>query len=343
MKKKIIAAVLVVVLLVCAGGGFFYINGTGSVSSQDEVVQITVKKGENAYTVLETLSSKGLVKNKLAARIYVKLHKPSIVSHTYNLNKNMSLSKMYDIMGKTTSKYVVKSSLTIPEGITIPQIAKRVANVTGLSEQEVLDKWSDKAYLKTLISKYWFLTDDILKKGILYPLEGYLYPQTYVLYGSTDIKQITEEMLDYMNQQITPYKDAMTKMNYTPHQFLTLCSIVERESLFDKDRAAIAGVFINRLSKNMRLQSDITVNYALKRTGVKVTTKMLKVDSPYNTYKNAGLPIGPISCVQNKTMDAVANYIPTDNLYFFAKKDGTVIYSKTYEDHKKAIKENKWY
>ena len=343
MKKKIIAAILVVVLLVCAGSSFFYINGTGSVSSQNEVVQITVKKGENAYTVLDTLASKGLVKNKLAAKIYLKLHKPSIVSHTYNLNKNMSLSKMYNIMGKATSKYVVKSSLTIPEGLTVPQIAKRVANVTGLTEQEVLDKWSDKTYLKKLINKYWFLTDDILQKGILYPLEGYLYPQTYVLYGSTDIEQITTEILDYMNTQITPYKQAMTQLNYTPHQFLTLCSIVERESLFDKDRAAIAGVFINRLKVNMRLQSDITVNYALKRTGVKVTTKMLKVNSPYNTYKNAGLPIGPISCVQAKTMDAVAHYVPSDYLFFFAKKDGTVIYSKTYEEHQKAIKENKWY
>lgn len=343
MKKKIIAAILVVVLVICAGSSFFYINGTGSVSSKNEVVQITVKKGENAYTVLDTLASKGLVKNKLAAKIYVKLHKPSIVSHTYNLNKNMSLSKMYNIMGKSTSKYVVKSSLTIPEGLTVPQVAKRVANVTGLTEQEVLDKWSDKTYLKKLINKYWFLTDDILQKGILYPLEGYLYPQTYVLYGSTDIEQITTEILDYMDTQITPYKQAMSQLNYTPHQFLTLCSIVERESLFDKDRASIAGVFINRLKVNMRLQSDITVNYALKRTGVKVTTKMLKVNSPYNTYKNAGLPIGPISCVQAKTMDAVAHYVPSDYLFFFAKKDGTVIYSKTYEEHQKAIKENKWY
>ena len=139
-------------------------------------------------------------------------------------------------------------------------------------------------------------------------------------------------MLDYMDQHLTPYKDSMTKLGYTPHQFLTLCSVVERESLFDKDRPAIAGVFINRLKIGMRLQSDITVNYALNRTGVKVTTKMTKTDSPYNTYKYA-----------QKTMDAVANYTPSDYLFFFAKKDGTVIYSKTYEEHQKAVKENKWY
>lgn len=343
MKKKIIAAVLVVVLLI-GGTGLFYVIGTGRVSSKNEVVQVTVKKGENAYTVLNTLKSKGLVKNKMAAKVYLKLHKPSVVSQTYNLNKNMSISKMYTIMSKMNSPYVVKSSLTIPEGITIPQVAKRVANVTGKTEQQVLDKWADQSYLKQLISKYWFLTDDILQKGILYPLEGYFYPETYVLYGeSTTIENVTEEMLDYMDQQLTPYKGAMQKLNYTPHQFLTLCSVVERESLFDKDRPAIAGVFINRLNRGMRLQSDITVNYALKRTGVKVSTKMTKTDSPYNTYKNAGLPIGPIACVPQKTMDAVANYTPSDYLFFFAKKDGTVIYSKTYEEHQKAVKENKWY
>ena len=70
---------------------------------------------------------------------------------------------------------------------------------------------------------------------------------------------------------------------------------------------------------------------------------MTKTDSPYNTYKYAGLPIGPIACVPQKTMDAVANYTPSDCLFFFAKKDGTVIYSKTYEEHQKAVKENKWY
>ena len=251
---------------------------------------------------------------------------------------------MYSIMSKMNSSYVVKSSLTIPEGITIPQAAKKVANVTGKSEQEVLDRSSDHTYLKELISKYWFLTDDILQKGILYPLEGYLYPETYVLYDkSTTIEKVTTEMLDYMDQQLTPYKDSITKLGYTPHQFLTLCSVVERESLFDKDRPAIAGVFINRLKTGMRLQSDITVNYALNRTGVKVTTKMTKTDSPYNTYKYAGLPIGPIACVPQKTMNAVANYTPSDYLFFFAKKDGTVIYSKTYKEHQKAVKENKWY
>ena len=334
MKKKIIAAVLVIVLLI-GGTGLFYISGTGHVSSKSEVVQVTVKKGENAYTVLNTLKSKGLIKNKLAAKVYLKLHKPSVISQTYNLNK---------IMSKMNSPYVVKSSLTIPEGITIPQAAKKVANVTGKTEQEVLEKWADQTYLKELIFKYWFLTDDILQKGILYPLEGYLYPETYVLYGeSTTIEKVTEEMLNYIDQQLTPYKDAMTKLGYTPHQFLTLCSVVERESLFDKDRPAIAGVFINRLKTGMRLQSDITVNYALNRTGVKVTTKMTKTDSPYNTYKYAGLPIGPIACVPQKTMDAVANYTPSDYLFFFAKKDGTVIYSKTYEEHQKAVKENKWY
>ncbi len=90
------------------------------------MVQVTVKKGENAYTVLNTLDSKGLIKNKLVAKVYLKIHKPSVISQTYNLNKNMSLSKMYSIMSKMNSSYVVKSSLTIPEGLLFLRQLKRL-------------------------------------------------------------------------------------------------------------------------------------------------------------------------------------------------------------------------
>ena len=93
MKKKIIAAVLVVVLLI-GGTGLFYISGTGNVSSKSEVVQVTVKKGENAYTVLNTLESKGLIKNKLAAKVYLKIHKPSVVSQPYLFERDMFLFKL---------------------------------------------------------------------------------------------------------------------------------------------------------------------------------------------------------------------------------------------------------
>ena len=146
-----------------------------------------------------------------------------------------------------------------------------------------------------------------------------------------------------MDDHLTSYKPFMDSKGWTAHQFLTFASVVERESLFNEDRPIIAGVFMNRLDINMLLQSDITVNYAWDRTGVDVTYDHLEIDSPYNTYKYAGLPIGPISSVSAVTLDACANYTSHDYYYFFAKEDGTVIYSSTLSEHNAAVSANKWY
>ena len=127
------------------------------------------------------------------------------------------------------------------------------------------------------------------------------------------------------------------------HEFLALSSIVENESLFEKDRPKIAGVFINRLNEDMALQSDITVLYALQEKRVDVTYADLEVDSKYNTYKNTGLPVGPVCAVSASTMDDVLNYEKSDYLYFFATENGEVIYSKTLEEHEKVVEENIWY
>ena len=119
---------------------------------------------------------------------------------------------------------------------------------------------------------------------IRYRLEGYLYPETYyITEQEPDLKSMTKLALDMMDERLSEYKDDIEKLGWTPHQFLTFASIVERESLFDEDRPKIAGVFINRLNKDMLLQSDITVNYAWQRTGVDVSVSHTQIDSRYNT------------------------------------------------------------
>ncbi len=178
----------------------------------------------------------------------------------------------------------------------------------------------------------------------MYPLEGYLYPETYYITDKNPtLEDMTKISLDMMNKKLSPYKEKIKKMDMTPHEFLTFVSVVERESLFDKDKPMIAGVFVNRLNKGMALQSDVTVNYALQKTGVKVSTKQTQTDSPYNTYKYLGLPIGPISTVTENTMKACLEYTHHKYEFFFAKKDGTVIYNETYQGHDKSVRENKWY
>lgn len=344
-KKIVIGAVIAFIVVILIGSVVFYFHGISAVSSKSKQVIVSIKNGSGSSEILEELDKKGLVNNKLCGKLFLKLNSyQHLKANTYIFNKNMSLSEMYDIINNPDKEHVLNVKLTIKEGNTIPQVAQAFASILNISQVDVINQWADRDYLKSLAKDYWFIDESILNKKLMYPLEGYLYPETYyVTEEKPTLKGMTKLALDMMDKKLTPYKEDIQKLGWTSHQFLTFASIVERESLFDKDRAKIAGVFMNRLNKNMRLQSDITVNYAWQKTGVKVSTKQTQINSLYNTYKYSGLPVGPVSTVYEKTMDACINYSKADYYYFFATKDGTVLYSRTYEEHKKIVEENKWY
>ena len=345
-NKKIILFLIGGIIIIGLMISFlFYNQGISAVSSQDEEVIVNIESGSSASQMLDILDEAGLVKNKLCGKIFLKLnHFDNLQANTYIFNKNMSLKEIFSIIENPDFEYILKFKLTVRDGNTIPQVAKDFAELLEISSDEVMKKWSDKEYLQSLIDEYWFIDESILNADIMYPLEGYLYPETYfVTEQDPTIESLTKLALDMMDKKLTPYKDDIEKLNWTPHQFLTFVSVVERESLFDEDRPKIAGVFMNRLAADMLLQSDITVNYAWQRTGVNVSTAHLQIDSKYNTYKYVGLPIGPVSTVSAQTMDACVNYEHHDYLYFFAKEDGTVLYSQTYKEHQKTVKDNKWY
>lgn len=338
----IIGGICVALMII---GFVFYQQGISAVSSNDDEVIVNIESGSTATQMLNTLDEAGLVKNKLCGKIFLKFHHfDNLQANTYVFKKNMSLSQIFSIMENPEFEYILKSQLTIKEGNTIPEVAKSFAEILNISSDEVIQQWNQKDYLSKLIDEYWFIDESILDPDLLYPLEGYLYPETYyVTQQDPTVESLTKLALDMMDEKLKVYQDDIDKLKWTPHQFLTFASIVERESLFDEDRAKIAGVFMNRLNANMLLQSDITVNYAWQRTGVDVSIDHLKIDSKYNTYKYTGLPVGPISTISQVTLDACAHYEKSDYLFFFAKEDGTVLYSKTYEEHQQVVKENKWY
>ena len=339
----VIIFVLIIALVSCAF--IFYKDSISSVSDSSEEVTVRIDSGMGAYEVINRLDENGLIKNKMAAKIYVKLsHVNGAQANTYLLDKNMSLKEIFDILQNPDEAHTIHVKFTVKGGNTIPEVAASVAELLNISTDEVINKWEDPSYLQTLIDNYWFIDNSILGSDIMYPLEGYLYPETYyVIEENPTIEDITKYALDMMNEKISVYKDDISALNWTPHQFLSFVSVVERESLFDEDRPKIAGVFMNRLKSGMKLQSDITVNYAWQRTGVDVSYDHLEIDSKYNTYKYEGLPAGPISTVNESTMKDCINYDHNDYLFFFAKEDGTVIYSKTLEEHNKAVEEFKWY
>ena len=321
-KLKTLLIIIGIVVVLLTAVMFFYLTGIGAVDSKsDKDVSVTIPQGSGAAAIVKILDEKGLVRNTLCAKIHARIGGyDSLQANTYVFSKSMYLPEMMKAINEGDFDYVSRQQFTVVEGATVPQAAEAMAKELP------------------------FTKDEILADGIMYPLEGYLYPETYfVTSEDPSIEEVTTMMLDHTDKVLTKRKSDIKKMDMTVHQFLTLSSVVENESLFKKDRPKIAGVFINRLNKNMPLQSDITVLYALQEKRVAVTNKDLQVDSKYNTYKNTGLPVGPVCSPSADTMDDVLNYEKSDYYYFFAKKDGTVIYSKTLAEHEKAVSENKWY
>ena len=347
ITKIILIIVAVLILLGVAAGVFawnYYKEGIAPVSDKSKEVIVTVENGQSATSVLYTLDEAGLVNDVFCGKVYLKLNEVgNLQANSYILNKNMSLEEIFKVMANPTGDHVVQFSVTILDGYSLKDISESIAKALEIETSEVMNLLNDETFLNSLIEKYWFITDEILQDGIKYPLEGYLYPETYLYNSNVTLEDVICGSLDMRDKYLTKSKDVIETRGWTAHDFLTFASIVERESLFDEDRPKIAGVFMNRLEANMLLQSDITVNYAWDRTGVDVTYAHLEIDSPYNTYKYAGLPIGPISTVSGTTIDACVNYEENEYFYFFAKEDGTVIYSRNLNEHNNAVKNNKWY
>lgn len=345
-SKGLVIILAILVLLLAAGLGFYVYGTSATEPGNTEEVVIEIESGSGALAILNQLDEAGLVKNVFCGKVLVKLTDTNdIHAGTYAFSKDMTLTEIFKALNEHDMSYLVQSRFTIIEGATIPQAAAALSEASGISEEDIIAAWADKDFLNDLIDEYWFITDEILQDGILYPLEGYLYPETYFIpENDVDVQAVARDILSKTDTELSPYKeDIESKLGFTVHQFLTFASVVERESLFEDDRPMIAGVFLNRLYEGMPLQSDITVLYALGESHVDVSIAETQVDSPYNTYKNPGLPIGPVCAVPAATMEDCINYEKSDYFFFFATEDGDVIYTETYDEHQKVVEENKWY
>ena len=170
-------------------------------------------------------------------------------------------------------------------------------------------------------------------------LEGYLFPDTYFLEKDDSLDDIARVLLDRFDVMYKENKKAFDQSDLSIHQIISLASVVQFEASEPGDMAKIAGVFYNRLDQGMKLQSSVTVCYALYDdfNDPKDCETNPEVDSPYNTYLHEGLPIGPILNPGDEAIKAVLNPEKTDYLFFAAdiynKVDGKVHYTKTYEEH----------
>lgn len=340
--------IIIVILGICLCMDFI-----GPVQKKSEIVPFKITSGETTKEIIKNLKDEELIKSEFFALVYIKINNiVSLKAGDYDLDKNMSLKKIFNTISDSDNIKQDVYKMTFHEGKGIKYYAGIIAKNTNYTEEEFLTLMNDKEYIKSLIDKYWFLKDDILKDGIYYPLEGYLAPDTYEFVKDATLKDIVEVMLNQEAKILNNYKTKIEKSSFSVHELITLASIAESEGTTSSERKNIIGVFINRLNSTMPLGSDVTTYYASKvDMGERdLTIDELQSNNPYNTRSasNAGkLPIGPICNPSDSSIDAAINYTPNDYYYFVSDKDGNIYFTKTSSEHDKKIKElknaGKWF
>jgi len=343
---RVLLWLLLIMVILVVGALALFSFLLSPVSSRSEVIEFTVKEGSSAYLVGEKLEKEGIIRSNFAYKVYVKLKNVNgYKAGVYRLDKSFSTPNIVDLL---TGDYYKKNGVTITfkEGKTITNVAKTIASSSNVTESEFYALMEDKEYVDQLINKYWFLTDDIKNSDIYYPLEGYLFPETYTFSTNLTAKTIIETMLDQTDKVLSKYKSLVDAGSYTIHQLVTMASMVEKEGITAADRKGIAGVFYNRLNAGMSLGSDVTTYYAFKvDMGERdLTVSEINTFNPYNTRgpQMAGkLPVGPIANFGESSFDAVINPTKSSYYYFVADKSGKTHFTKTYEEHQQVIKELK--
>ena len=303
--------------------GYFLVSPAGI--DKKETIFI-VKKGAGLRAVANELQRKSLIKSKdlFILCAILKGGTKDVKAGEYSLNQSMSPLRIFNILSTGAIKTY---TLTIPEGLTAQQIADLLAkkNLTNMSEfiPLVMDK--------TLAASYHIDGTN---------LEGYLFPDTYVISRDTGARELIDLMIKRFQKIFTDLikdQESTTGRLLPAKDIVTLASIVEKEAGLPEEKPIIASVFLNRLKKRMRLESDPTVIYGLKNFDGNLKKKDLRTPGPYNTYLNYGLPPGPIANPGRESLMAVLKPAKTNYLYFVAKNDGSHHFSASLSEHNKAV------
>ncbi|MEC2072152.1 endolytic transglycosylase MltG [Alkalihalophilus marmarensis] len=323
-------------LIAIISGYFYFSNALGPVDSgEGETVEVTIPIGSSSTQIGQILEEEGLINNGTIFRYYVRYKNESgFQAGTYALSTSMTMDEMIQELKEGRVIEEPELIFTIPEGRWLEDVAVMIANETGHEAEEVMSVLNDEEYLEELINRFSMLTDDILQEDIRYPLEGYLFPARYdFMEAEPSIQTVIEAMLSRTQEIIDQNMAEIEESDYSVHEILALASIIEREAQTSEDRYKIAGVLHNRLDEEMRLEVDPTVAYAIGEHRYMTSFADLKVQSPYNTYRNFGIPIGPIANPGEDAIKAAINPEDTNYLFFYARYNGEVIYNETYEAH----------
>lgn len=317
---------------------FYFFNYTLNTIVQDaereknpNITEITLEISDT--TTIEDLATflheKQFISNPLYFRAESKLSKldDKLKPGKYSISSNMSSDEILKLVASDISNTEETVKFTIPEGYTIPQIAEKLESLKIVTKEVFIDAVNNRTY------EYPFLKDR--PKNVRFALEGYLFPDTYIIRKGASAEEIIIKMLNRFEEVITQYSSYIDSSSYSLNEILTMASIIEQEAKLSEERPVIAGVIYNRLKDQMKLQMCSTIQYVLEKRKASLSYSDLEINSPYNTYKNEGLPIGPISNPGEESISAALT--PEENdFYFFVVKDekeGSHSFSRTAKEH----------
>lgn len=342
--KPLLIFLIIVSILLLATGITWMIMCSPINKNSNAKIEVVIPNGTTARQIGVILKEKNLIRSEAFFNLYIKIKRvDSMKASTYTMSKDMSLDEIIKILesGNSYNPDVIK--ITFKEGERITDFSKIIASKTNHTYEETIKVMQDKEYIKTLIEKNWFLTDEILNESIYYPLEGYLAPNTYDFSNKdVSIETIIETMLKQTDKILSKYKDKMTK---STHYYITMASMSELEGTNTNNRKEIVRVFENRLSKGMNLGSDVTTYYALQLPMDKdLTTAQFSTVNPYNTRSTTmmgKMPVGPISNPSESSIEAALTPTESTYLYFVADKYGKIHFTNTLAEHNAKVKEIK--
>ncbi|HFR3425182.1 TPA: endolytic transglycosylase MltG [Streptococcus suis] len=357
--KRIVAVIMSLILLVVVVtgiAGYMWIKSSlDPVNAKaTEAVQVEIPEGSSTLEIGKILVDNQLVKNATVFNYYSKIKSyNNFQSGYYNLKQSMSvddIAKALQESGTPTPQKEPAGKILIVEGYTLTQISQAITNntktedkndKTPFTSEEFMATVTNPDFINRMVAAYPQLFASLpgVDSGVLYQLEGYLFPAVYEYADDTTIEELVEQMIAAMDNRLQPYYETIAAKNLTVNEVLTLASLVEKEGSTDEDRRNIASVFINRLNVDMPLQSNIAILYAEGKLGQETTLAEdaaidTSIESPYNIYWTPGLMPGPVDSPSVSAIEAVLNANKTDYLYFVADvTTGTVYFAQTQEEH----------
>ncbi len=285
---------------------------------------IEIHPGMSGIGIAELLQKEGIVRDREKFYLLCRIRQasPHLQAGEYEF---LSLSTPNQIIDQLVSGRVYIRRVTFPEGLTLREVAVIFEDTGFMPQEEFLALVNDETVVQSL--------------GIDAPsLEGYLFPDTYHFNKSTTAMSLLKTMVRQFRENLPArWEERAGELGLTFHELVILASVVEKEAAVDTERPLVSAVFHNRLRMGMPLQSDPTAVYDLEDFSGPVRPEHLRRPSPYNTYLNRGLPAGPICNPGKRSIQATLYPADVDYLYFVSNNDGTHHFSRTFQEHSRAV------